>query len=140
MSAELFAAVAGVLCATAFGSMVFFSAVVAPLVFTRLPAEAAGAFIRQLFPVYYLVLAGLTGAAALLVLGTDGGNAALFAIVAGGFVYARQVLMPRINALRDAELAGDAEAAPRFARAHRGSVVLNAVQMIALLVALVRFL
>jgi hypothetical protein len=35
------------------GGMVFFGAVVAPLVFTRLPATLAGVFIRGVFPFYF---------------------------------------------------------------------------------------
>ena len=46
--------------------------------------------------------------------------------------------MPRINALRDAELAGDAAAGTRFARLHRASVSVNMVQLGAVLFALVR--
>ena len=46
--------------------------------------------------------------------------------------------MPRINALRDAELAGDAAAGTRFARLHRASVSVNMVQLAAVLFALVR--
>ena len=46
--------------------------------------------------------------------------------------------MPRINTLRDRELAGDADAGARFQRAHRNSVLLNVVQMGMLLVVLVR--
>ena len=64
----------------------------------------------------------------------------MLALVCAGFVYARQRLMPRINALRDQELAGDTSAAPVFQRAHRGSVVLNTLQMLALLLVLIRVL
>ena len=64
----------------------------------------------------------------------------MLALVCAGFVYARQRLMPRINALRDQELTGDTSAAPVFQRAHRGSVVLNTLQMLALLLVLIRVL
>jgi len=37
-----------------FGGMTFFSAVVAPLVFTKLRPDIAGSFIREIFPWYYL--------------------------------------------------------------------------------------
>ena len=36
------------------GSMLFFGVVIAPTVFRALPAEAAGSFLRRLFPVYFL--------------------------------------------------------------------------------------
>lgn len=47
--------------------------------------------------------------------------------------------MPRINALSDAAQAGDAAAKERFGAAHRLSVILNAAQMLAVLVVLLRF-
>ena len=43
---------AGVLVAASFGSMLLFAAVVAPLIFTRLPDEVSGPFIREVFPRY----------------------------------------------------------------------------------------
>lgn len=46
------------------GGMVFFAVAIALLVFTRLPPEWAGRFIRQVFPVYYLWMLGLSAAAA----------------------------------------------------------------------------
>ena len=36
------------------GAMLFFSGVMAPLIFTKLEADVAGRFIRQVFPWYYL--------------------------------------------------------------------------------------
>ena len=52
--------ITGVALALTFGGMTFFSAIVAPLVFTKLPLEIAGAFIRQIFPWYYLTMAAAT--------------------------------------------------------------------------------
>jgi hypothetical protein len=42
--------------ALTFGGMTFFSAVMAPLVFDKLPLKVAGPFIRQVFPWYYLTM------------------------------------------------------------------------------------
>lgn len=36
------------------GAMLFFSCVMVPLIFTKLDADVAGRFIRQVFPWYYL--------------------------------------------------------------------------------------
>ena len=58
-------------------------------------------------------------------------NGAIMALVAAGAVLSRQVLM-RINHLRDAQLAGDAERL-RFDRLHRLSVWINSAQILALL-------
>jgi Domain of unknown function (DUF4149) len=121
------------------GGMAFFAAAVAPLVFTRLPPEWAGRFIRQLFPVYYLWVLGLSAAAAVALLPLRPADAAAMAVVAALGAWLRQGLMPRINALSDAAQAGDAAARPRFDRAHRLSVILNMAQMVVALVVLLRF-
>ena len=42
--------ITGLALALTFGGMTFFSGVMAPLVFTKLPFETAGAFSRQVFP------------------------------------------------------------------------------------------
>lgn len=120
------------------GGMVFFAAVVAPLVFTRLPPEWAGRFIRQLFPRYYLWLIGTAGLAALALAPSRPADALAMALIASLTVWLRQGLMPRINRLSDAAQAGDAAAKPRFDRAHRLSVLLNMAQLVAVAVVLLR--
>ena len=140
MGSDVLATTSGVLTAMAFGSMCFFAGVMAPLVFTRLPAETSGPFIRAVFPWYYAVLAVCTALAALLAGASDPVALGLLAATALGFAWARQVAMPRINALRDRSRAGDAASEVAFERAHRRSVWLNGAQMVALLVVLVRML
>ena len=125
------------------GGMVFFAVAIAPLVFTRLPPEWSGRFIRQVFPVYYLWVLGLSAAAAVALLPLRGWDALGMAAVAALGAWLRQGLMPRINRLSDAAQGhdgpGDAAAKARFDAAHRLSVLLNAVQMLAALVVLLRF-
>ena len=48
-------------------------------------------------------------------------------------------MVPRINQLRDAELAGDTAAGARFATLHRVSVIINMVQLLALLFLLLKY-
>lgn len=132
--------VAGLALALTFGGMTFFSAVVAPLVFTRLPLDIAGTFIRQIFPWYYLTM-GTTILIALTALISGAGGsvtweAALATLVLAGFAFARQVLMPKINHTRDAEMAGETGAARRFRHLHRMSVAINGIQWLAVLAAL----
>jgi hypothetical protein len=115
-----------------FGGILAFSALFAPLVFTKLPMEQAGPFIRAVFPWYYLyvivfgllsaIFAGLAGA----------GFWVLFpsALVGLASVYTRQVLMLQINELRDRELAGDKAAGAEFNTKHRLSVIINSVQLL----------
>jgi len=115
-----------------FGGILAFSALFAPLVFTKLPMEQAGPFIRAVFPWYYLyvivfgflsaIFAGLAGAGFWVL--------ASSAVVALASVYTRQVLMLQINELRDRELAGDAAAGAEFKSKHRLSVIINSVQLL----------
>jgi hypothetical protein len=130
----------GIACtALLFGGMAFFAAVVAPVTFTRLPAEMAGRFVRGLFPVYYLWVLGTAAAGAVALMPLRVADALVLAAIAGSTAWLRQSLMPRINALSDAAQAGDAAAKAGFDRAHRLSVVVNVVQMVAAAVVLVRF-
>jgi len=117
--------IAALFAAAILGAMLFFAAVVAPLVFAHFPEADAGAFIRRLFPRYYDVLAVVTAIGSLFALGSVVG--ALMSAVVVLFVVSRFWLMPRINAARDA----GREA--RFTLLHRASVVINTAQILALL-------
>ena len=132
LSLKLFAMVAT---AAVFGGMVFFAFVYAPLVFTKLPGDVAGGFIRQVFPVYYLVMACVTAVAAVLAFPDAMLEAMAMAAVGCGFIFARQQLMPAINRFRDAQTAG---AEGQFNALHRLSVFLNSAQMLTVLAVLVR--
>ncbi len=125
-------------CAAVFGAMAFFAGIMAPMIFAKLPGETAGAFIRQVFPVYYLTMAALSALTAVLAITGHPVEAWIMAGVALGFVVARQYLMPWINRFRDAHLAGEVAAKPRFVRLHRLSVVLNTIQLMAVTVVLFR--
>lgn len=121
------------------GGMVFFAACVAPLVFTRLPAEHAGRFIRAMFPIYYLYVLGLSAAAAMALIPLSLPAAGLVGAVALSALWLRQVLMKTINRLSDAAQAGDAGAGVKFNRMHRLSVIMNVLQMAVLAVVLAGF-
>ena len=112
----------------------------APMVFRAMPAEDAGRFIRAAFPWYYLFViatAGVGGAILLLRNSWSGAFTIAIAVIA---IYARQVLMPQINAARDAQLKGQSDAKVRFGRLHGFSVALNFVQLIVAGYVLYRFL
>ncbi|MAI98661.1 MAG: hypothetical protein CMH67_03605 [Nisaea sp.] len=119
------------------GAMLFFSVVIAPLVFTGLDAETAGAFIRRLFPWYYLSIIVLAAPAAALLAPAAPYPGMIIAAVAAGAIIARQVLMPQLNRLRDLALGGDARSDQRFNQLHKLSVVINALQLLALIAVLV---
>jgi antibiotic biosynthesis monooxygenase (ABM) superfamily enzyme len=124
---------AAMIAAASLGAMVFFSAVVAPTVFKVLPEASARQLLRALFPQYFLVN-GLVA----LVAGVIAWRALeSVLVVASGvlLLVLRYVAVPIINAARDAMLAGQSEAASRFARWHRGSVILNVGELLVLSVA-----
>ena len=115
------------------GAMLFFPSVVAPVVFTSLPDAQAGAFLRSMFPRYYSFMIALSLIAALLFLVANDESAYQAAVVClfvgVSTLWVRQWLLPRINAARDAQLAGDAEAGRRFDRDHKLSVGINLLQL-----------
>ncbi|MEM6607802.1 MAG: DUF4149 domain-containing protein [Pseudomonadota bacterium] len=111
------------LTAALFGGMVFFSAGFAPVLFAQLPIAEVRPILRGTFPYYYLAviaLAALSGLAAFFVSVLAG---MLLAAIALSTAYARQILMPRINA------ASDAEDQTQFKRLHGASVVLQLIQI-----------
>jgi hypothetical protein len=111
------------------GAMIFFPLVVAPTVFQALPADAAGTFLRKLFPRYYLFMIIGTAVAAALYLSSSLFDTVLLAAVSASTAWVLLILMPRINRYRDRELAGDADAGAAFKQAHRQSVLINVVQL-----------
>ena len=129
--------------AAVFGGMVFFAFVYAPLVFIKLGTETGGRFIREVFPVYYVAMGATSIAAAVLLAfassAARGADALAMACIGIVFFLARFVLLPVINRSREAGQAGDLAAKKRFDALHRASVVVNAIQMLAVLVVLVRY-
>ena len=109
------------------GGMFFFAAVMTPLVFTKLPPEISGPFIRETFPVYSQFMAGMTLAAAFSLWGIS--ESAYLVLVFVLFVLAWLWLMPLINRYRDDQLKGNEKAGKTFNILHRLSVVVNLAQM-----------
>ncbi len=120
------------------GGMVFFGAIMAPLVFTKLDGATAGRFIRATFPRYYLYVAAASALGAAGLIWQDRASGLALAVVTALTIWLRQGLMPLLNRLRDAGLGGDATAGSRFDRLHRVSVIVNAVQIVAVLAVIVR--
>ena len=118
------------------GGMLFFPIVVAPIVFTSLPELEAGQFLRSMFPRYYLFMIFFSAFAFGLYQSAAGSEANIAAtvclLVALSTLWVRQSLVPRINDARDAQLAGDTDAAAKFDRGHKVSVVINMLQLVAL--------
>lgn len=120
------------------GGMLFFPSVVAPVVFASLPEAQAGAFLRAMFPRYYVFMIILSLAAAVMFQLSQGAVVSVEAVlclsVSVSTFWVRQRLLPRINTARDAQLAGDVKASEAFDRRHKLSVAINIVQLFALVV------
>ena len=115
------------------GGMLFFGAIMAPLVFTKLPPEVIGPFIRATFPRYYafMVCTSLLGALGFGLRGRWLPMLVLLAL-AGVTLFLWFWLIPLLNALREAgNMAG-------FARGHRFSVWVNGAQLLTALWLLLR--
>ena len=115
------------------GIMLFFSFILAPMIFKVLPPDNAGVFIRAIFPYYYLVN--------LLILGSISGfyifyqtfilDFYLVLTSALLFFFNLVYLMPKINKLKDERNE------KAFKISHFISVVINFAQLIMLGIVLV---
>lgn len=117
------------------GGMVAFQVLFAPLIFIKLPSDIARPFIRKFFPFYYLYFGTLSIALAgiaYMLLGQDFGMwlLLLYTALALGFIVSRQVFMPLANKATDEGRQAD------FSRYHRITVLINTVQLIAMVVVL----
>ena len=115
------------------GIMLFFSFVIAPVVFTTLDEDNARKFIRRIFPFYYNVNLGIS----LIVLITFlffsklGIDFFLILVITLLFATSNYLLMPLINKYRDEKQDR------KFKYSHFISVVINFVQMICLVFLLI---
>ena len=114
--------------------MIFFSFGIAFNVHKTLDKENAGKLLRKLFPLYFLWGIVISILAEIILLYQGLSLKALFmAIVAIGFLYSRQVLVPLLNKNRDMANEGNSEAKKIFGSLHFRSVSINIIQMILLI-------
>ena len=115
------------------GIMLFFSFVIAPVVFTTLDEENARKFIRRVFPFYYNVNLGISFIILLffLFLSKLGLDFYLILAVTILFITSNFLLMPLINKYRDEKQE------QKFKKSHLISVIINFVQMICLVFVLI---
>jgi hypothetical protein len=115
------------------GGMVFFAAVMAPLVFIELPPAVAGPFIRAAFPWYYFYCATSAGVAAFgFLLRPQRVSAIVMLVIVAAVLWAWFWLIPALDAMR---AAGDTAG---FDRGHTESVWLNGAELLAAFWLLVR--
>lgn len=115
------------------GMMIFFSFVLAPMIFKILDAENAGKFVRKIFPYYYFVnLIFLSIAVILFIIISSLGLSFYITLsLAISFIFAQFILMPIINKFKD----NNEE--KKFKYAHGTSVLINFIQMIGLIYLLI---
>ena len=115
------------------GIMLFFSFVIAPVVFTTLDEDNARKFIRKIFPFYYNVNLAISFIVLLLFLFLSklGVDFYLILLITILFATSNYLLMPLINKYRDEKQD------KKFKYSHFISVVINFVQMICLVFLLI---
>ncbi len=129
------------------GGMVFFTALVAPIVFKVLPMAEAGKLVGALFPRYYLLgyICGAIGLILAIYLCATRmprmwwATAALALLIALGLtVYAGAVVRPQVDAIRSITTEPNPDPGRRaeFDRLHHLSVMLNGAVMLLNLAAL----
>ena len=115
------------------GIMLFFSFVIAPVVFTTLDEDNARKFIRRIFPFYYNVNLMISFVILLifLFLSKLGVDFYLILLITILFATSNYLLMPLINKYRDEKQD------KKFKYSHFISVLINFVQMICLVFILI---
>ena len=115
------------------GIMLFFSFVIAPVVFTTLDEDNARKFIRRIFPFYYNVNLMISFVILLtfLFLSKLGVDLYLILLITILFATSNYLLMPLINKYRDKKQD------KKFKYSHFISVVINFIQMICLVFLLI---
>ncbi len=115
------------------GIMLFFSFVIAPVVFTTLDEDNARKFIRRIFPFYYNVNLGLSLIVLLTFLFLSKLGIDFYIILAITLLFATSnyLLMPLINKYRDEKQD------KKFKYSHFISVVINFIQMALLILMLI---
>ena len=117
------------------GIMLFFSFVIAPVVFTTLNEENARKFIRRIFPFYYNVNLGISLFVTFLFIFLGNLKSDFFLILAVAILFAvsNYLLMPLINKFRDENNN------KKFKYLHLISVIVNFIQMLFLVIILIQY-
>ena len=117
--------------------MIFYSFGIAINVHRTLDKENAGKLLRKLFPIYFLwglfisILAEI-----IFLLNAKQEQAFIMALIVLGYLYSRQILVPKINKSRDLANEGDERSKKDFNSLHFQSVAINLVQMLLLIIIL----
>ena len=117
------------LIAISLGVMLFFSCVIAPVIFKVLDANNASKFVRKIFPHYYLINLVILSFALLLLLYISSVNLDFYItlVIAILFAFSLFILMPIINKFKDSK------EEKKFKYLHALSVIINFIQIIGLI-------
>ena len=129
MSSEMIENLIQNLIAISLGTMLFFSFVIAPVIFKILDANNAGKFVRKIFPHYYLINLIILSIAVLLLFYISSINLDFYItlVIAILFAFSLFVLMPLINKFKDSK------EEKKFKYSHALSVIINFIQIIGLI-------
>lgn len=116
------------------GAMLHFAGGVAPIVHRVLEKPVAAELTRALFPIYYLILATLTGLGSLAAFMVNSAAGIVLLVIAGGFVFARQAILPQLDTLRADVARGSVTSKDRYDAMHAWSVRMNMLQLFVLLI------
>ena len=106
------------------GGLIFFSALVAPNVFSSLDEKNARVFLRGIFPKLYLYAGIFSLFISLILFFINNFLSFIFFIITIGYFYSRQFLMIKINE------ASDQKNQKEFKKLHRFSVLIFIVQIL----------
>ena len=117
------------------GIMLFFSFVIAPVVFTTLDEENARKFIRKIFPFYYNVNLGISLLVLLIFFFTSNFEIKFYLILVVAILFAisNYLLMPMINKFRDENQD------KKFKYSHLISVIFNFIQILILVIIMFKY-
>jgi len=121
------------LIAISLGTMIFFSFIVAPVIFKVLDAINAGKFVRKIFPFYYMINLIILSLVVILLIYNSQINTDFYFVLflALLFAFLLFILMPMINKFKDNN------EDKKFDFSHKFSVILNFVQMVGLIYLLI---
>ena len=109
------------------GGLIFFSALVAPSVFSSLDEKNARVFLRSIFPKLYLFAGIFSLFISLILFFINNFLSFIYFIITIGYFYSRQFLMIKINE------ASDQKNQKEFKKLHRFSVLIFIVQILLML-------
>ena len=110
------------------GGLIFFSALVAPNVFSSLDEKNARVFLRGIFPKLYLYSGILSLGISLILFFINSFLSFIFFMITLGYFYSRQFLMIKINE------ASDQKNQMEFKKLHRFSVLIFVTQILLMII------